>query len=618
MPIRKPTLDKSMFKIVPKGVEVITADKEKAVRREFEDATVYVWKTTSPIVNRMLHQLVISVFEQYFSTVGHVVSQTPFWRGRLFTHGVLRHEFLHWGIYPIDTFKALRDLTDARGMLMRELAISERDRDWGKKFPYTINELQLYQNILGDYLVNLHIALRRQNEWRALWKFLEVGGNREKRPSCFKVYLAVYPKLLPHQNLPPINLNDPSADADVRKIVSLIKKVIKGKVGKAYAIKELAKIFHKYYEEDKKHQKGDGSCGGQADPRCPKCGANDWEVKGVLEQDANGVPTKVKIRCKKCGHEMDVEIDPYGGGALRPNEKAHGVKVKWSKDEIDKIAEASRGAGREDLGNIGIDLTEKDWVEAQQRQRVRRFIREHVVVAKELRRRGGEKVKISTDIWQVGDSMLDVNIPSTELASLGIEDLRMIPTLTLRKNIYIRAKGQDVEQLKGVKYFAFLDVSGSMSGAPERKALTMLEEVYEACEKLDFEFHLCLFSSRGKRISEKEIKKFFESATYRNNSSGLGGGTVFTSGLNLFSIEEYKDANICMISDCDLGDIEETKEKMLEIAQHTNSFKIIIIRESYRINDDEIKSLQEQWFPNEEVKILGISPSDEEVQYERY
>ena len=106
----------------------------------------------------------------------------------------------------------------------------------------------------------------------------------------------------------------------------------------------------------------------------------------ILEQDKNGMPTKIKIKCKKCGYEMEVPVDPSGSGALRPSSKAHGIKVQWSKEDIDKITEASRNAGREDLGKIGIDLSKEDYVEAQQRARVRRFIREHVVVSKETKR----------------------------------------------------------------------------------------------------------------------------------------------------------------------------------------------------------------------------------------
>jgi selenocysteine-specific translation elongation factor len=80
---------------------------------------------------------------------------------------------------------------------------------------------------------------------------------------------------------------------------------------------------------------------------------------------------------------------------------------------------------------------------------------------------------------------------------------------------------------------------------------------------------------------------------------------------------EYKDANIVVISDCDIGDVAETKEEMLKIAQSTNSFKIIIIREAERINDEEITKLQEEWFPNKEVKVMGVSTNADDFSYER-
>lgn len=616
IPIQKSGIDPKMFPKLPKGVEVITSDKEKSVRREFENAVVFTWKTASPIFPKMYLEFRASIIEVYASTTGRILVSTPFWRGRLFTKGVMRHEGLHWSIYPKDVFRGLRDLYKCRSLIFEELGIDKNDKNWGQKFPYEIQELQLYQNILGDYLINVHIALLKDIEWRALWQYLVVGGNKEKRPSCFKVYLSAYPPLLPHKNLPKINLNDAKAEADRDEIVRIMNLTFKGKITKPFALKELAKILHKYYEDDKKH--GKDPCQGQGSPNCPKCGANDWEVKDILEKDKDGNPTKVKVRCRKCGFEHEINIDPTGTGAMMPSSKAHGIQIKWNKTQIDKIHDASQGASRNDLGKIGIDISKEDFVEASQRARIRRFIRENVVVAKELRRSAGERIKVSTDVWQMGDSLLNINIPSSELASLGIEGLRMIPTLTLRKNVFETTKGTDVEKLKGVKYFAFLDVSGSMSGMPERKALAMLKEIHETCKNLSFEFHLCLFSTRGKRIPKKEIDKFFKDSRYRQSQGYLGGGTVFTSGLKLFSIQEYKDANICMVSDCDLGDIEETREKLLEIANVTNSFKIIIIRESHRINDAEIKSLQKQWFPNEEVKILGISTSDSEFSYEKY
>jgi DNA-directed RNA polymerase subunit M/transcription elongation factor TFIIS len=419
--------------------------------------------------------------------------------------------------------------------------------------------------------------------------------------------------MLPTQTTP-IQLGDPNAEKDSDMIADIIQKCYKGDIGKPYAIKEIAKIFHKYYEEDKKHQDGEGE--GEGDPSCPKCGENDWEVTDVVEQDANGNPTKIRVRCKKCGYTTEVKVNPYGSGALRPNKTAHGIKIKWAKEDIDKIMEGSKGADRNDLGEIGIDLSKEDYVEAMQRAKIRRFIKEHVVVAKDKLMKEGEEFRVSTDVWQMGDSLLDINIPSSELASLGIDDLRMIPTVTLKKNVYVTTKGTDYEKLKGVKYFGFLDVSGSMEGVPERKALAMLREVWECSKKLDFDFHLCLFSTRAKRIAQADLKRFFEDENFRRSNGNLGGGTQLSEGLKQFDEVEYKDANIVVISDCDIGDVTETKDQMLKIAQTTNSFKMIIIRESDRINDDEIKRLQEEWFPNKEVRVLGVSTNDDDFSYE--
>lgn len=608
-------LTPDMFKTLPRGVEVITKDKEKQVRREFEDSTVYVWKTTSPIVNRMNQKFKVSIRELYASSVGQIFSETPFYRGKLFTNGVTRHEFLHWGIYPIDIVGSVKDLFEARDLLFFELGISKNDKNWGKKFPYELGELQLYQNMIGDYLIHVHMAKLNSEEWRVLWQFLMVGGHKQKRDSTFKIYIAVYPRILPSQSTP-MPLGDPKSEKDADLIADLIQKCYKGDVGKPYAIKEIAKILHKYYEEDKKHPEEEGE-DGDGDPNCPKCGANDWEVEGVIEQDANGNPTKIKVRCKKCGHTMEVKVNPYGSGALKPNKQAHGIKVKWSKEDADKIMEASKGADRNDLGEIGIDLSKEDYVEALQRAKIRRFIKEHVVISKDKFMKEGEQFRVSTDVWQMGDSLLDINIPSSEIASLGIDDLRMIPTVTLKKNVYVTTKGTDYEKLKGVKYFGFLDVSGSMSGFPERKALAMLKEVWECSKKLDFDFHLCLFSTRAKRVAQADLKRFFEDASFRQSCGNLGGGTCLSEGFKQFDDVEYKDANIVVISDCDIGDVAETKEEMLKIAQHTNSFKIIIIRESERINDEEIKRLQDEWFPNREVKVLGVSTNAEDFSYER-
>jgi len=73
-----------------------------------------------------------------------------------------------------------------------------------------------------------------------------------------------------------------------------------------------------------------------------------------------------------------------------------------------------------------------------------------------------EKYVVSTAPWVMGDSFKDVDLPSSEIKSMGVKDLRMIPGLTLQKKVYGITRGRDREVMKGVVFLVILDGSGSM------------------------------------------------------------------------------------------------------------------------------------------------------------
>ncbi len=47
-------------------------------------------------------------------------------------------------------------------------------------------------------------------------------------------------------------------------------------MSKVFALKELVKIFHKLVKEDGKKAEGEG----EGEPKCPKCGHDEFEVVG--------------------------------------------------------------------------------------------------------------------------------------------------------------------------------------------------------------------------------------------------------------------------------------------------------------------------------------------------
>jgi len=313
---------------------------------------------------------------------------------------------------------------------------------------------------------------------------------------------------------------------------------------------------------------------------------------------------------------MTVNINSSPIGALRPNCKAKGIKIKWGKDELDKILNkiGNLGASRGDLAQIGIRIPIPDWNAAEERARLRRFLREHLRVSRERRQSQGEKFQISTAPWQMGDSFNDVDLASSEAKSMGVDDLRMIPGITLQKRVYDKTRGHDREVLRGIKFINIIDVSGSMfsgsyssgssSGSIDKihKALMMAEYTYSLCKKLGYNYYLALFSDRTARIPQKEIKSFFKDESERSKYGVWRGGTVLSSALKAYKAHELKDANLVIMSDMDLGDLEDTRKQLKRIGELTNSFKIVLIEYGSSLNKDRIDRTM-NLFPNKEVRI---------------
>ena len=260
---------------------VISPDKEKEVKKEWEDSVVKTWRTCVPIAPKMLLDFKVTMLEIYASTVGQVVIMTPFWRGKKFTDAITRHEFLHYSLYPLDMFRGINDLTLARKMLMDDLKIVDI-----KKLEYGIREIQFIQNVLGDYLIHLQMAERNKDEWEVLWEHLVQGGKFEAdkvkdRDTTFQLYISAYHFM--NKDIPEFQTKDKASIENAQKISDLVLNCRKGIVSKPYAVKELAKIFHKYIKEDE--EKGTGDPG---EPKCPKCGTNDFEIIKVLkDEDGN-------------------------------------------------------------------------------------------------------------------------------------------------------------------------------------------------------------------------------------------------------------------------------------------------------------------------------------------
>jgi len=292
---------------------------------------------------------------------------------------------------------------------------------------------------------------------------------------------------------------------------------------------------------------------------------------------------RVKMRCKKCGYEFEAELQLNPLGSLRPDKQHPASKIKLDKDSLDKLLESAKGASYEELNKIGLEVDPAEWEDAQERVALRRFLLEHLKVMKKKRQRRGERYVVATEPWQMGDSFKDVDLPSSEVKSLGIDDLRLIPGVTLQKKVYGITEGRDTEELKGVKFIVIVDVSGSMvSNYPMRgpkieKALAIAKELYDLCRKYSFEYNLALFSDSGVRVTD--VKAFWEDSAERAKYKIWNGGTRLATGLDVFSQEEYKESNVVIISDMEIADTLDCKDRLLKLAQMTNSFKIVIVEE---------------------------------------
>jgi len=328
---------------------------------------------------------------------------------------------------------------------------------------------------------------------------------------------------------------------------------------------------------------------------------------------------KVKIKCTKCNWEAVIEVKTSPIGSLKPNEKVKGggIKIKMSKEQIDKIMDAAGGLGasRDELEQLGISIPIPEWKEAEERRKLRRFVRKHLKVCREKRKAAGEKHQVSTAPWEMGDSFKDIDLSSSEVKSMGIEDMRLIPGVTLQKRVYETTKGQDKEVLKGIKFFCIIDVSGSMfsvgHASPGKldkvhKALMMAEEVYKICKKLGYDYNLALFSDRAVRIPKKTIKRFFREEEERKKYSVWNGGTTLSAALDLYSLEELKDGNLMIFSDMDIADLTMTRARFQKIGEVTNSFKVVIIEYSSSLSETRIKQT-EDLFPDKKVEILRIT-----------
>ena len=320
---------------------------------------------------------------------------------------------------------------------------------------------------------------------------------------------------------------------------------------------------------------------------------------------------KVRIRCRHCGFEIESEVQVSPIGSLKPDSRSKGAKIKIDKDTLDKILEVARGASLEELQKIGLDIDPAEWESAQERRALRKFLRENIKVSRETRRTKGEKYVVATAPWTMGTPWKDIDLPSSEVKSLGVEDLRLIPGVTLQKKVYGLTRGREREVLKGVKFLVILDGSGSMisqrnlSIGKIAKALSIGKEIYEFCRKLGFDYHLVLFSDYGVRVPDKKLKDFWRDSQERASYGIWNGGTKLRTALEEFSDSEYKDANIIIISDMDIADLQEAKDKISEVSQLTNSFKIILIEEESFLSPHRVEKAK-KLFPPECVKIMTI------------
>lgn len=303
---------------------------------------------------------------------------------------------------------------------------------------------------------------------------------------------------------------------------------------------------------------------------------------------------------------------------MKPGTKNPASGIKIDKDSLDKILEAAKGASREELEKLGLLIEPGDWDNAQERLALRKFLLENLKISRDKKQQRGEKYVVATEPWAMGDSFRDVDLTSSEVKSMGVDDLRMVPGITMQKKVYGITKGRDTEELKGIKFLVIIDGSGSMiSGSAGRgyidggkigKALLIGKEVYEITKRLAFEYLLVLFSDKGVKIDKKRLREFWADANERLNYAIWNGGTRLASGLEQFTEEEYKDANVIVISDMDISDFVETRESIIKLSKLTNTFKIIVIEDT-SIDIEERQKKVRQMFPadiNLKILYLGV------------
>jgi len=257
--------------------EVILPSILKKVREEWEDSLVKTWRTCTPIAPKMLLDFKVAIVETYASTVGLIIINTPFWRGKTFTNAITRHEFLHYSLYPLDIFRGLNDLTLARQQLKDQLTPEEFKT-------YSIGELQFIENVLGDYLIHLQMQELNKDEWEVMWNHLLEGGKFQAdkvkdRDTTFQLYISAYHWM--NNDIPEFQVSEKESMEKAQKIADIVLKARKGIVTKPFALKELALIFHSYIKEDEQKGKGEEN---NEEPKCPQCKSNDWEVVEVLKE----------------------------------------------------------------------------------------------------------------------------------------------------------------------------------------------------------------------------------------------------------------------------------------------------------------------------------------------
>lgn len=329
---------------------------------------------------------------------------------------------------------------------------------------------------------------------------------------------------------------------------------------------------------------------------------------------------KVRCKCKKCGYLLDLDLLLNPLGSMKPGSKNPCSGLKIDKDSLDKLMETAKGASREELEKLGILIDIGEWEEAQERLALRKFLLENLKISRERRQRRGEKYVVATELWVMGDSFRDVDLTSSEVKSMGVDDLRMIPGITMQKKVYGITKGRDTEELKGIKFLVIIDGSGSMmeSGRSSLgtgfnhgkigKALLIGREIYLLTKRLGFDYLLALFSDAGVRVDKKKFKEFWEDARERASYQIWNGGTRLLKGLEAFTDEEYKDSNVVIVSDMDLSDFVESHNKIVDICRLTNTFKVVLVEDVFQ-NQEETEQKIKDMFPessNLKIMVLGM------------